>query len=188
MTQVAPTSSGTKQSSLRPASTLVSRALWWPRAFPEWTLCPEGRVLPKWLSRSGPHPTTSSKARRHRGETLPPHPLLPAAAHSTKTQDPGSGLCLPAPPPPTQTPGAPGSPNPLSRSPSAGAEPRTQAKSAAAAESAPETQDSRAMHTLRRRFREGLARGGATEARGGARLRGRARRGAGLGQRDESRD
>lgn len=71
---------------------------------------------------------------------------------------------------------------PLSHFPSPGAESRTQQKSAAAAEPASATQDSRAMHTLHRHFREGLARGGADDVRGGAGPV------AERGLRDESRD
>lgn len=166
MTQVA-LRAVTKRSSLCPASTLPSQALRQPRAFPEWTLCLEGRVYPKSLSPSGPQAPVSSRPLRHRGETLPPYPFLPAAARSAQPRTLAWASASQLPLHPRRRRALPGLRAP-SRFPSPGAESRTQPKSAAAEERASETQDSRAMHTLRQHFREGLARGGAEDVRGGA--------------------
>lgn len=149
MTQVAPRALKPRDLSAKP-----------PRCLPRQSggqglsqmLCSGGRVLPKCFSPTGPQPIASSRPLRHRGETLPPHPLLLAAAQGTPIQDPGLGR---RPQLPATHAGSSRVPAPLSLCRSPGAEPRTQEKSTAAAETASEAQDSRAMHTHHRRFREG---------------------------------
>lgn len=109
-----PTCSEAELPFLYPASTLSSQALWRPRAFPERTLCLGGRVESpaKCPGASDPHPTATSRPSGPTGRPAPLPPSCPQAP-GTPAGDRGLGLRLPAPRPPTQMPGAPGSLRPL---------------------------------------------------------------------------